>query len=102
MLRKMIREEIQKMDEMYDPDQMAHDMMYGTDSRDANKFGVAKQQPSGGSQYGSPAEEELMKLKAMCKQDGPGSKACMQASEMEQYMYGQGGRMFESKRKKNG
>lgn len=84
MLRKMIREEIQKMDEMmdYDPSMGPH--------------------TAGGSQYGSPAEEELMKLKAMCKQDGPGSKACMQASEMEQYMYGQGGRMFESKRKKNG
>ena len=100
MLRKMIREEIQKMKEMYDPDQLAHDMAYGTDSRDANKFGVAKKQPAGGSQYGSPEEEELMRLKEMCEKGD--QQACMQASEMEQYMYGQGGRMFESKRKKNG
>ena len=75
MLRKMIREEIQKMDEMMNYD------------------------PSMG-QYGSPEEEELMRLKEMCEKGD--QQACMQASEMEQYMYGQGGRMFESKRKKNG
>ena len=46
----------------------------------------------------------LMGLEKECEEDGPGSEACMELSKMEQFMYGQGDRMHEGKkkRKKNG
>jgi hypothetical protein len=53
---------------------------------------------------GKSPSSYLMELEAECEKDGPGSEACMQVSKMEQFMYGQGDRMHEGKkkRKKNG
>jgi len=52
--------------------------------------------------FGSPEEEELMKLQQLC--DEGDKEACRQEQMMMQRMYGQGDRMFErkTKRKKNG
>ena len=77
-IRKMIREEM---------DYLMHEMDYMSEE-----------------QYGSPEEEELMRLQQMC--DEGDEEACRQEQMMLQHMYGQGDRMFErktrTKRKKNG
>ena len=52
--------------------------------------------------FGSPEEEELMRLRQLCDQGD--TEACRQEVMMMRHMYGQGDRMHEGKkkRKKNG
>jgi hypothetical protein len=75
-IRKMIREEMNSL---------MHEMDYMSEEH-----------------FGSPEEEELMRLQQLC--DEGDEEACRQEQMMMQHMYGQGDRMFErkKKRKKNG
>ena len=83
---------------MTDDERRYYDELYGS----APQPKQSSPSMSGGSQYGSPQDEELTRLRDLCKQGD--KQACMDALDMEQFMYGQGDRMHEGKkkRKKNG